>query len=261
MTKARHYVVTGGTHGIGQAVVAQLLAQQQQVTVLDREQTEEAPWIALNLADSESIRSAVAALKTPIHGLINCAGIAPSDGNQRAVLDINWLGTRTLTETMLPHLTDDAAVVTLASRAGDGWSAHCDEIRMVLPEQDIASLARRIGLDDLTPARAYELSKELLIVWTMQLAGNSRGIRLNTVSPSSVETRLTPAFKAAFQHRQTQNRSLVSRVATTAEVAAAVCFLIGPSASWINGVDLKVDGGVTAKRLLDQWNLAPQPWR
>lgn len=259
MNSTRHYVVTGGTHGIGQAVVAQLLAQHHRVTVLDREATTEAPWIKLNLADSESIRAAISTLQTPIHGLINCAGIAPAEGNQRAVLEINWLGTRALTEAMFPHLTDDAAVVTLASRAGDGWSTHSDEVRMALPEREIEALAHRIGLDDLTPARAYELSKELLIVWTMQQAGNSRGIRLNTVSPSSVETRLTPAFKAAFQHRQTQNRSLVSRVATTTEVAAAVCFLVSQEASWINGIDLKVDGGVTAKRLLDQWNLAPQP--
>ena len=255
MSPQRHYLVTGVTHGIGHAVVDQLLAKGHQVTILDRDPSQQTHWIALNLADPASIQAAIAELSGSIHGLINCAGIAPSDDNQRAVLAINWLGTRTLTESVLSRLTDDASVVTIASRAGDGWTEHCDMISTALPEIDIDQLAERVSLDALTPARAYELSKELLIVWTLQMAGNAQGIRFNTISPSSVDTRLTPAFKAAFQSRQTHNRSLVSRVATTTEVAAAACFLASPEASWINGVDLKVDGGVTAKRLLTRWNL------
>lgn len=255
MTLARRYIVTGGTHGIGNAVVNQLLAEGHHVTILDRDQSHQTHWIAVNLADPASIQSAVTEITGPIHGLINCAGIAPGDGNQRAVLAINWLGTRALTEHLLSRLGDDASVVTIASRAGDGWTEHCETIRAALPHTDLDQLAEQIGLDGLTPARAYELSKELLIVWTLQMAGREQGIRFNTISPSSVDTRLTPAFKAAFQSRQTQNRSLVSRVATPSEVASAACFLSSPAASWINGVDLKVDGGVTAKRLLTRWNL------
>ena len=124
MSPQRHYLVTGGTHGIGHAVVDQLLAKGHQVTILDRDPSQQTHWIALNLADPASIQAAIAELSGSINGLINCAGIAPSDDNQRAVLAINWLGTRTLTESVLSRLTDDASVVTIASRAGDGWAEH-----------------------------------------------------------------------------------------------------------------------------------------
>lgn len=249
MTQQR-FIVTGGSNGIGAQVVQRLIHASCDVIVLDREPTTTADWLALDLSDPHSIDAVAAALTGPFDGLINCAGIAPRPDNQFDVLAINWLGTRQLTEQIRPKLADGASVVTLASRAGAQWADHLDVLRPCLPIRDIDGLRAQLRSAEMTEARAYELSKELLIVWTMQESASDQGIRFNTVSPSSVDTRLSPDFKAAFQGRATQNRSLVSRVATVAEVAAAVCFLASREASWINGVDLKVDGGITAKRLL-----------
>ena len=59
-------------------------------------------------------------------------------------------------------------------------------------------LANSLDVESLTPARVYELSKELLIFWSMRQATTRESIRFNTVS-LSVETRLSPSFKEAFK--------------------------------------------------------------
>ena len=111
-------------------------------------------------------------------------------------------------------------------------------------------LTNSLDVESLTPARAYELSKELLIFWSTRQATTQKSIRFNTVSPSSVETRLTPSFKEAFKSRRIQNSDLRRRTTTPEEIADAIWFLANPSSASINGIDLKVDQGITARRTL-----------
>ena len=113
-------------------------------------------------------------------------------------------------------------------------------------------------IENLTPARAYELSKELLIFWSMINAASNTSIRFNTVSPSSVETRLTPSFKEAFKERRVNNNNLRTRATTPNEIAKAIWFLADPSNVSINGVDLRVDQGITAKRQIEEINKTKQ---
>jgi NAD(P)-dependent dehydrogenase (short-subunit alcohol dehydrogenase family) len=109
-------------------------------------------------------------------------------------------------------------------------------------------VTRIFDLDSLTPARAYELSKELLIYWSMTQSATQQSIRFNTVSPSSVETRLTPCFREAFKNRKINNNDLRKRSTTPDEIAEAIWFLANPEARSISGIDLKVDQGITAQR-------------
>jgi NAD(P)-dependent dehydrogenase (short-subunit alcohol dehydrogenase family) len=119
-------------------------------------------------------------------------------------------------------------------------------------------VANTFDIENLTPARAYELSKELLIFWSMINAASHASIRFNTVSPSSVETRLTPSFKEAFKERRVNNNNLRTRATTPNEIAKAIWFLADPSNVSINGVDLKVDQGITAKRQIEEINKTKQ---
>jgi NAD(P)-dependent dehydrogenase (short-subunit alcohol dehydrogenase family) len=74
------------------------------------------------------------------------------------------------------------------------------------------------------------------------------GIRVNSVSPTYIETPLTRPFLQDPEFRENVTRSIpLRRLGTPSEVAAAVLFLASPSASMITGTSLRVDGGYTAQ--------------
>ena len=242
-------VITGATNGIGRATQELLKANGVSTIVCDREQCDEENYVFLDLSEPESISECVRSLPENIDALINCAGIAPTNNNNSAVLQINWLGTKSFTEGVLMKIKPGGSVTTVASRAGAKWAENIVQLRQ-LAETSWDDLANTLDIDSLTPARAYELSKELLIYWSMIQATTRESLRFNTVSPSSVETRLTPSFKEAFKSRKINNSDLRKRTTTPDEIASAIWFLASPSSTSINGIDLKVDQGITAQRLL-----------
>jgi NAD(P)-dependent dehydrogenase (short-subunit alcohol dehydrogenase family) len=173
--------------------------------------------------------------------------VAPINHPNRVVLEVNWLGTKSLTEQVLPKIKPSGSVTTVASRAGANWEANVIQLKRFLTASN-NDVTRICDLDSLTPARAYELSKELLIYWSMTQSATQQSIRFNTVSPSSVETRLTPCFREAFKNRKINNNDLRKRSTTPDEIAEAIWFLANPEARSISGIDLKVDQGITAQR-------------
>lgn len=90
------------------------------------------------------------------------------------------------------------------------------------------------AIEGLTKAMAVELAP--------------RGVRVNAVAPTYVETPMTRPFfeKAAFKS-DVLRRIPLGRVGRIEEVAAAVTFLGSPAASLITGASLLVDGGYTAQ--------------
>jgi NAD(P)-dependent dehydrogenase (short-subunit alcohol dehydrogenase family) len=244
-------VITGAANGIGRATWELIKGSGASTIVCDREQCDEENYIFLDLSEPESISECVRSLPENIDALINCAGIAPSNGNNSSVLQVNWLGTKTFTEAALMKIKPGGSVTTVASRAGAKWEENIAQLRQ-LAEISEDELDKILDIDNLTPARAYELSKELLIFWSMMNATTRESIRFNTVSPSSVETRLTPSFKETFKSRKINNSDLRKRTTTPDEIASAIWFLANPSSASINGIDLKVDQGITAQRLLTE---------
>ncbi len=242
-------VVTGATNGIGRATQKIFEANGIYTIVCDREPSDEDSYRFLDLSESKSVSECVHSLPKNIDMLINCAGIAPTPGNNSAVLQVNWFGTKSFTDAALKKIKPGGSVTTVASRAGAKWEQNIVELRQ-LAEASRYELANTLDIDSLTPARAYELSKELLIYWSMRQATTQESIRFNTVSPSSVETRLTPSFKEAFKSRRIQNSDLRRRTTTPEEIADVIWFLANPSSASINGIDLKVDQGITARRTL-----------
>jgi len=250
-------VITGAANGIGRATCELLKANGASTIVCDREECDEENYIFLDLSEPESISECVRSLPENIDALINCAGIAPTNGNNSSVLQVNWFGTKTLTEAALWKIKPGGSVTTVASRAGAKWDKNISQLRQ-LSNISENQLEKILDIDILTPARAYELSKELLIFWSMMHATVQKSIRFNTVSPSSVETRLTPSFQQAFKSRKINNSDLRSRTTTPDEIASAIWFLANPSSASINGIDLKVDQGITAQRLLTELTITNQ---
>ncbi len=74
-----------------------------------------------------------------------------------------------------------------------------------------------------------------------------RGIRVNSVSPGPVNTPLFPYFEqdAGVEQMAWLNEQ-VGRVATPEDQAEVVTWLLVGDSGWVNGVDLPVDGGLSA---------------
>ncbi|MEH3066792.1 MAG: SDR family oxidoreductase [Aeromicrobium erythreum] len=89
----------------------------------------------------------------------------------------------------------------------------------------------------------YHVSKAALIHLTKQLAIElGPGIRVNAVAPGVVRTRLAEALWKEHE-AAVDDRTPLGRIGEPADVGAAIAFLASPSASWITGETLVIDGG------------------
>ncbi len=246
---APHYAVTGVASGIGAALAALLIARGCRVTGFDVRLPQDAafPCHAVDLADLGSIQAAMAQASGPFDGLCNNAGVSPRPGQEAAILTINYFAQRAVTRAMLLRLAAGAAIVNMASRAGARWRDNLDQVKRLaaLDPQDVAAFVRDERID---AARAYNLSKEALIAWTLAESEvmTARGLRINAVCPGAVATGLLSDFAAAFGDAMARNVARAGRPGRPEEIAAVAAFLLGPDSSWLRGAEISPDGGMGA---------------
>lgn len=254
-----HYAVTGVASGIGAALAALLLARGCRVTGFDVRAPADAafPCHAVDLADLASIEAALAQAAGPFDGLCNNAGVSPRPGQEAAILTINYFAQRTVTRAMLPRLAPGASIVNMASRAGARWRENIEQVKRLatLNPHDVAAFVRDERLD---ATRAYNLSKEALIAWTLAESEpmTARGLRINAVCPGAVATGLLSDFAAAFGDAMARNVARAGRPGEPAEIAAVAAFLLGPDSSWLRGAEISPDGGMGAFAATDALGLA-----
>ena len=186
-------------------------------------------------------------------GLLNVAGVAPSHRFGPAdVLRINFFGLRYLTELAVPKLASGAAVVNMSSGTGAGWPSNISNIKGFIAIRKVDEIQKFVdehGIvnDGLGNHSAYPFSKQLLSVWTMKASAkwHSQGIRVNAVSPATVNTPIVGDFLSAFGDEAAERMAKFG-TATPEYVAMASVFLLTAEAVWINGAILPVDGGAIA---------------
>ena len=239
--------VTGGISGIGKATVLHLLAQGHEVTVFDIKKPDyEVDYIALNLMDEASIESALAQTTGSYDGLCHIAGVPPRDDNTMMCLTINATAAFAFIKGFMPKLTKGSAVVSVASKAGAGWEQNTAQLESLIacPTEGLDAWAKT---HDVGATLAYKLSKQAMIYWSMKQVVEYIGhTRFVTVSPAAVDTGILTDFKNAFGPQVEVNLARVGRPGKAEEVASTMAFLISPEASWINGIDIVIDGGMGA---------------
>ena len=164
------------------------------------------------------------------------------------VLTVNFLGTRYLTEALLPQIVEGGAVASVASLAGQGWPEHVDLLGELLAtqtfEDGLAWVDTHVdGMDD-----PYFFSKEAVILWTRRRARTLRrdhGVRMSTVSPGPVDSPMMPSFREAMDEAVLEwtAREAIGRMARPDEMALPLVFLCAPGASYVSGIDLVADAG------------------
>jgi NAD(P)-dependent dehydrogenase (short-subunit alcohol dehydrogenase family) len=254
-----HYAVTGVASGIGAALAARLLARGCRVTGFDVRPPAGAafPCHAVDLGELAAIPAALAAAAGPFDGLCNNAGVSPRPGHEVAILTINYFAQRAVTRTLLPRLAPGASIVNMASRAGARWRENLEQVKRLaaLDPKDLAAFVRDERID---AARAYNLSKEALIAWTVgeSEAMTARGLRLNAVCPGAVATGLLGDFAAAFGEAMARNVARAGRPGQPQEIAAVADFLLGADSGWLRGAEISPDGGMGAFAASDAMGLA-----
>ena len=240
-------LVTGGSRGIGLAVAERFAEEGTKVVIFARdavcsekaaESISQASFIAGDISSADDCQHAVAETLAQ-HGqldiLVNSAGIIyrnrtveqTSEAEWDATFDINVKGIFLMSKAVLPAL-----------RASQG---------------SIVNLSSYVGMVGFAGASAYAASKAAIInlTRTMALDHAKEQIRVNAVCPGSVETDMIRDAWKQFGD-ETEARRLwaskhpLGRIATPREVANAVLFLASDEASFITGVALPVDGGITA---------------
>ncbi|MEM8768841.1 MAG: coniferyl-alcohol dehydrogenase [Pseudomonadota bacterium] len=265
--EGKRVVVTGAYSGIGAALV-ELLRQAgaDQIVVLDLKEPEAAvdEFIETDMGNPSSIDAAIAAITADdrsVDVLFNNAGVAatlPAD----IVMRVNILGLKRLTGGLLPKMNSGGAIVNTASIAGNGWPGHLAEITALLGIDSWDEGVAWVADNDALVADGYFFSKESVQVYTMRMAktATEKGLRINSVCPSPVDTPLLADF------RETMTDEIIDwaidtgagRVATATDQAQALLFLGSDLASYINGVNLLVDGGYSAALQMGQAALPGQ---
>jgi NAD(P)-dependent dehydrogenase (short-subunit alcohol dehydrogenase family) len=238
-------LVTGGTKGIGRAIVDGLAAEGASVgfcarTATDVSDTVEAltgrgcvaSGIALDVSDQAGMQQWVEATAAELGGLdivvanVSALAIPDEPASWRASFEVDMMGTVGLVNAALPYLerSSAASIVTIASVSGR--------------EIDFA-------------AGPYGVFKAAIIHYTQGLAFQlaAKGIRANSISPGN-----TYFPGGVWENIEQQNPELFAqamalnptgRMARPEEIARAAVFLASPAASFMTGANLLADGALT----------------
>ena len=238
----RNALVTGGTKGIGRAIVEELRALGASVTLVARSQADVdaatrelgVAGVAADVTSAADRARIVAAIAGPLHILVHNAGgnvrnrlVEYDDATIERLLALNLTGPILLSRDLHPRLREagDASVIHIGSVAGG----------LALPT-GVAYAAAKAGL--------AQAARTLALEWTRD------GIRVNTVSPWYTRTPLVASVLARPEALAAiLARTPMGRIAEPREVATAVAFLAMPAASYITGQCLSVDGGMSIQGL------------
>jgi len=219
------YVITGPTSGIGRATALEIAKHGQLVLVgRDREKLKQLQWeieskghhavaVVCDLSDLASVRRAaeeIIALRLPIVGLLNNAGILQTHPTKNALgwdksFVTNHLGPFALTEALAPSLPNGANVVFVVSAAEDherkpAMAAGFRGGRYISAEASARGEwkpggAKRPGFD------AYATSKQASLAAAMAFARENRRLHFNAIEPGlNLTTGLGGADAGAFVH-------------------------------------------------------------
>lgn len=248
MTTLHPVVVTGAASGIGAALVEILHGQGREVIGLDRSPGE--GILTCDLSDPASIEAIVEQLPAKLGGLANVAGV-PGTAPPRTVLRVNVLGPRLLTRSVLTRLQPHSAIVNVASVAAHRNTQQADAVEELIAAWTPDDVEAWLTAHHVDGPAAYDTSKRVLVDWTTRLAAAliGTGVRALSVSPGPITTPILDDFATSMgQDSMDRSVAAVGRHGRPEEVAAVVGFALSPDASWLNGVDLPVEGGLMAAR-------------
>jgi NAD(P)-dependent dehydrogenase (short-subunit alcohol dehydrogenase family) len=235
-------LVTGGTSGIGEAVVERLRADGAEVVFTGRSEERGRAvsertggvFVEADVTDGDAVKRSVEMAVEALGGLdavVLNAGVLfegslaeTTDDAWDSIMDVNVLGPYRYALACLPHL-----------RAAGGGS--------------IVALTSDAGVWVETSVGAYSVSKRALIVLAQMLGTEvgKDGIRVNLVAPGDTAPGMATTVTGRVEHDPAGwLLPPAGRIGTARDTAAAVAFFVSSDSSFCNGAVLLVDGGMRA---------------
>jgi len=229
-------VVTGGSRGIGRAIVRRLAADGARVVFSFREDKAAADALAEQIGDAVAVRAdqedlgSLDALFEPVADgldiLVNNAAItapAPIKDITPELFDramtVNAKFPLLAMQRAAPLLRDGGRIISISTlnttAPGPGIALYC---------------ASKAALEQFSKVAAYELGP--------------RGITVNTVSPGATDTDLLRASNSQEELDEATALTALGRLGTPADIADVVAFLAGPDARWITAQNIQATGGL-----------------
>jgi len=253
--RGRTVVVTGGSSGMGEAVVRILGELDAQVHVVDIQP----PRIACagfhpcDLSDFAQVRATAASLQAlaPIDFVFPCAGLPPHVKGALYCMRVNYIGTRLFVEELLPAVADGGGIALISSDAAMGWQRNLAQSLEMLAITDPDEAYAWCEADPEHRVRdGYSSSKEMLVVWVQNAAvrlGNERRIRLNAIGPCPTKTAfMDGSLESGALSQEFLDRwpyPALGRMATAEEQAWPLVLLNSPLMGAVTGSFLYTDQG------------------
>jgi 3-oxoacyl-[acyl-carrier protein] reductase len=230
-------VVTGGTRGLGLAIVDGFLELGVDVVALHRQARAESParsglrFVQCDVRDFGAVKDATSALEKEygqVHYLVNNAGVCRDASlfrmepeHWREVLDTNLTGAFNLCRN----------VVLKMMKRGFGRIINISSVSGILGSAGQSN---------------YAASKAGLIAFTKSVAREvaTMGVTCNAIAPGYIESDMTSSLPDKVKERA---RGMIpaGRFGQANEVVSAVRFLCAEDSKYVNGAVITVDGGLT----------------
>jgi NAD(P)-dependent dehydrogenase (short-subunit alcohol dehydrogenase family) len=243
------FLVTGGASGLGRATVERLLAQGGRVAILDLGRSAGAQIAAglgphalfapCDVTSPDEVGGAIDAAASrfgPIHGLVNCAGVAiaekthgkrgPHDlGSFSFVVQVNLIGTFN-------------CIRLVAARMAQNAPNAEGERGVVVNTASVAAFDGQVG------QAAYSASKGGIVGMTLPIARDlaEAGIRVCTIAPGLFDTPLMGMLPEPARQSLARQVPFPPRLGRPAEYAALACHII--ENAMLNGETIRLDGAI-----------------
>lgn len=262
-------IVLFGAGSIGEAIVRRVSAgrkllladyNENKLTEMKQHLTEAGfvvETIKADLSSRESIKEVVAKSQSlgDIMGLVNAAGVSPSQASPEQVLRVDLYGTSVLLEEFGKVMAPGGAGIVISSQSGHRLPALSLEDNHALamtPTEELLNLSilQPDVIKDSLAAYQYAKRTNVLRVAAESVKWQKRGARINAISPGIIMTPLAVDElngPRGAGYKQMFDSMVTKRPGTPDEIANLAELLMDRRGAFITGSDFLADGGITAQ--------------